>query len=104
VEYLGHAITSKGVRPKEALLDAIRGAPTPENKEQLRSFLGLAEYVSKFIQNFAAKVIPLRELLKQNVKFMWEAAHTKAFQDLKDEISLRPTLSAFDCTDAVKRC
>ncbi|KAK6176707.1 hypothetical protein SNE40_014954 [Patella caerulea] len=41
VEYLGHTLSSIGIQPKESLITAVTNAPTPADKDQLRSFLGL---------------------------------------------------------------
>ena len=65
VDYLGHTITTDGITPKEDLVRAIIDVPAPEGKDQLRSFLGLCEYISKFIRNFANKVAPLRLMMKK---------------------------------------
>ena len=40
-------------------------------KKQLRSFLGMASYVRKFIKNFAAVVQPMNKLLESGVPFVW---------------------------------
>ena len=39
VEYLGHVISSAGLRPSEAKAAAITGAPAPTNETELKSFL-----------------------------------------------------------------
>lgn len=39
------------------------------NKDQLLSFAGMCEYYSKFVNNFASKMEPLRKLLRQNASF-----------------------------------
>ena len=70
--------------------------PTPQNKEQLRSFLGLYEYMSKFVKNFASKAAPLRAMMKDKVNFVWDENHQKVFDDIKSEIVKCPTLCAFD--------
>ena len=54
-------------------MQAIIDAPEPEGKYQLRLFLGLCEYISKFIRNFAKKVAPLRLMMKNDVPFKWES-------------------------------
>ena len=51
IEYLGHQISSDGVRPLLNKVDAIVKAPLPQNLQQLRSFLGLINYYGKFIPN-----------------------------------------------------
>ena len=47
--YLGHRIDAKGNHPTEDKVQAIKDAPIPENVSQLRAFLGLMNYYSKFI-------------------------------------------------------
>ena len=44
VEFLGHVISSKGIHPFPAKLEAIQASPKPENVKQLRSLLGLVNY------------------------------------------------------------
>ena len=46
VEYLDHVISQKGIRLKTKV---IVSDPTPQNVTQLKSFLGLLNYYSKFL-------------------------------------------------------
>ena len=96
VDYLGHTVTPDGIKPKESLVTAVVDAPAPQNKEQLRSFLGLCEYMSKFMKNFAGKAAPLCAMMKDKVNFVWDETHQKVFDGIKSEIAKRPTFSAFD--------
>ena len=97
VDYLGHTVTSDRIKPKESLFTAVGDASAPQNKEQLRSFLRLCKYMSKFIKkNFASKAAPLRAMMTDKVNFVWDETHQKVFDDIKSEIVKRPTLSAFD--------
>ncbi|KAJ1206801.1 hypothetical protein NDU88_002198 [Pleurodeles waltl] len=63
IDYLGYSISKGSIKPKKSLLEAIKLAPAPTDKEQLRSFLGLVEYYSKFVEKFASKTEDLRKLL-----------------------------------------
>ena len=44
-------------------------------------------YLSSFIKDFSSKSSILRDLLKKDVDFIWEAHHQNAFDSLKSEIS-----------------
>ena len=44
VTYLGHEITCEGVKPTRERVEGIRHAPRPQNKAELKSFLGLMTY------------------------------------------------------------
>ena len=54
--------------------------PETRNYKDLQSFLGLAEYIRKFILNFADQ--PLSDLLKKNTDFKLGDKQKKAFYDL----------------------
>jgi hypothetical protein len=59
----------------------------------IRSFLGLARYYRRFIENFS-KIAKLRtELLNNGVKFEWSQACEEAFQTLKDHLTTAPVLA-----------
>jgi len=73
VEYLGHLIDSVGIHPLPSKLKAIVNAPPPTNVQQLRSFLGLLNYYSKFVHNLASVIRPLNQLLQHHVKWRWSA-------------------------------
>ena len=53
IEYLGHMIDAEGLRPSEEKVRAIRDAPEPQlqSVSQLKSFLGILNYYSKFLPN-----------------------------------------------------
>ena len=66
VPFLGHVV---GGGQNGCQLDKIvkvRDAPRPQNKTQVKSFLGLAGYYRDYIPHFAIIAAPLHELLKRN--------------------------------------
>jgi len=48
---------------------AIKECATPENKEAVRSFLGVAVYLDSFIKNYAAIAALLCQLTRKETKF-----------------------------------
>ena len=62
VEYLGHVINKEGLHPSPVKIRAIQNAPAPKNLSELKSFLGLINYNSKFMSNLAS-LFPLYRLL-----------------------------------------
>jgi len=81
--YVGHQFTNCGLKPDEAKVAAIKEMPTPDGREALRRFLGMTNYLHKFISNFSEKTAPLRELLRNDVHWSWEPAQQQAFDDLR---------------------
>jgi hypothetical protein len=59
----------------------------------VRSFLGLAGYYRRFIENFSKIAKPMTELLKNNTRFEWSEACDKSFQELKKRLTTAPVLT-----------
>jgi hypothetical protein len=76
--YLGHIITSRGVKPDEKKVEAVRNFPVPTT-QKLKSFLGLAGYYRRFIPDFSKIAKPLTELLKKNTPYVWNERTESAF-------------------------
>ena len=53
VQFLGFNLSRQGITPSTDKIDAIQRFPTPKNKKQLQSFLGICNYYRKFQQKFA---------------------------------------------------
>ena len=63
VEFLGHIITQDGIKPVTRKLEAIQQFKQQTNITELRSFLGMAQQLSKFSPKFSKAAEPLRDLL-----------------------------------------
>ena len=68
MEYLGFTIDQQGVHPSEGKVQAIKSAPNPQNRTELKAYLGLLTYYRKFLPNLANVLAPLYLLLKKDVK------------------------------------
>ena len=55
VSFVGHTSTDKGLKPDTEKTDAIRNMPAPENQAALRRFLGMTNYLNKFIKDYSEK-------------------------------------------------
>ena len=60
--------------------------PAPEDKKGLQRFLGMTNYLSRYVENYSDKTSVLRELLHDDVSWHWETRHDQAFQNLKDNL------------------
>lgn len=49
LDYLGHVITTKGLSPNPARIDAVQAFPVPSDVKELHQSLGLAPYYRRFI-------------------------------------------------------
>ena len=98
VHFLGHRLSAEGVRPDDEKIAAIRDMSTPQTRSELKRFLGMITYVSKFFPHFSMHTDPLRQLLRKNVDWQWSHEHEEAFSRLKGLLQSAPTLKYFDPT------
>ena len=84
--FLGHQISEHGVHADPKKIEAIMNMPNPTSVKDLQRFLGMVNYLSKFILNLAELTAPLRQLLEKNVVFSLEKPQIEAIRTLKDRI------------------
>ena len=94
--FFGHELTSKGVNPSEEKVAAIKDAKPPRNISEVRSFMGLVQYSSKFIPDLATVAKPIQELTRKSVTYQWGKAQQEAFDELKLRLCSAETLAYFD--------
>ena len=54
-----------------AKIEAVSSWPIPLTVTQVRSFLGLAGFYRHFVKDFGSIAVPLNELTKKDVPFVW---------------------------------
>nr|WPV71156.1 MAG: replicase [Ips erranti-like virus 3] len=93
VEYLGHVISSKGVKTDPKKTEAVKNWPVPKDKHELRSFLGLCSYYRRFVRGFADIARPLHKLTENNQPFEWTTTCQEAMEELKVTLCSPPVLA-----------
>ncbi|RVW14646.1 putative serine/threonine-protein kinase PBL3 [Vitis vinifera] len=61
---------------------------------KVRSFLGLARYYRRFVEDFSRIATPMTRLTRKGVKFEWKEECENAFQELKRKLTTAPVLTA----------
>lgn len=95
VTYLGHTFNAEGMTIDQGKLRAIMDMPSPNDRASLERFLGMINYLCKFIHNYSDKVLPLRSLLKKDVEWCWDENQERALQKLKHDLCSAPVLTLF---------
>ena len=98
VTFAGFQLSSSGYKIDPAITEAITKYPTPANRSDLRSFIGLVNQLSTSTNTLAALLTPLRPLLSTKNEFLWSDHHQEAFTNIKKSLTASPLLSFFDMT------
>jgi hypothetical protein len=83
VGFLGHIVSAEGVAVDPSKVASITEWESPKNARDIWSFLGLAGYYRRFIENFSKIAKPMTKLLKKDKKFEWNDSCEATFQELK---------------------
>jgi hypothetical protein len=93
--FLGHVICKNTVRPSNSNVQTIQEFTEPTSKKDLQSFLGLTNFVLRFMPDYSSKTAKLRQLLPKDMPFQWTSEHARAFQEIKEVVGHR-ALTVFD--------
>ena len=93
IEFLGHEIGEKGLKPNAKKIEAIDRIKEPETITEVRSFLGLCSYYRRFVKDFSKIAKPLTELTKKDIPFVWTQKCQESFDKLKRILVENPILA-----------
>jgi hypothetical protein len=98
ITYLGHLISPAGVSADKKKITPIVQWKQPSNVNELRRFLGMTWYYSKFIKGYGIISRTLTDLLKKGVPYVWNSDREATFQALKQALITTPVLALPDFT------
>lgn len=77
-------------------MKAISNMPRPRNASDVRAFVGMINYYSRFIKNLSSILQPLNKLLHKNTSFSWTEEQESAFRRAKEAFTSNQVLAHFD--------
>ncbi|GJX45569.1 putative reverse transcriptase domain-containing protein [Tanacetum coccineum] len=83
VQFLGHVVNRDGIHMDPSKVESVKNWKTPESPIEMHSFLGLAGYYQRFIENFSKIAKPLTLLTQKNKAYVWGDKKEEAFRILK---------------------
>lgn len=118
VRYLGHIVSSDGVKTDPEKVQALKTWPKPQNLKELRSFVGFSGYYRRFVKDYSRIVKPLTNLtanyppqrkgvkvsfsegkyfnLKEPYGERWDAECQQAFEAIIHKLTSSPVLGYAD--------
>ena len=99
---MGHLLTLDGLKANPAKVEAILDIPPPTDVKGLKRFLGMVNYLARFLPLLSDMTEPLRRLEdKAVVDWCWLAQYQKAFITVKEYLANAPVLKYFDVNEEV---
>nr|CAI5858972.1 unnamed protein product [Callosobruchus analis] len=105
IRFLGHILSPSGIKPLDSYVGVITTFRKPSTVNEVHSFLGLVNFIGKWIPNLATLTEPLRRLLRlklgknTDIARHWNGEQDEAFNKLKESLLTIPTLGYYDPRD-----
>ena len=97
-EFFGFVFSKHGISPSDTKVNAVQMLTPPTNVSEIRSFLGMTNFLSRFIPNYAELSTSLRNLTKKVVTWSWGLAEQQSFEQLKLSLSSKTVMSYFSAS------
>ena len=88
LKYLGHIINKDGIKPDTKYIDKVIKLKEPTTKKEVERFLGMVQWLGKFIPNLSKYTEPISKLKRKDVKFIWNDKTQQAFNKIKNAVKL----------------
>ena len=96
VSFYGHCWSKHGISPDPKKIQTLKYMEFPPDKETMRSFLGMINYLNRYSALSAHLTAPLSALTHQATDYKPGKVHFENFNRLKVEISNMKALPCFD--------
>lgn len=98
VKYVGQVLTQNGVKPDPEKVRAILMMQKPENRQELLTFLGLVQYLGKFVPRLSDVSASLRKLTETSsgCEWKWTREQDVSFKLIKTMITEAPVLAYYN--------
>jgi hypothetical protein len=94
--FFGQMLTDKGLQIDPKKIAAIQDMAPPRNAAELKSFLGMVNYLKRFSNKLMTLSEPLKDLVKEGYEWEWTQTQEQAFAEIKQEVCRTPVLTYFN--------
>ncbi|XP_070034521.1 uncharacterized protein [Nicotiana tomentosiformis] len=85
--------STEGIKVDPQKIAAMKNWPRLTTPTEIRSFVGLAGYYRKFVDELSTLTYPLTKLTQKAIKFQWLDAYERSLQELKSRLTMAPVLT-----------
>ena len=101
VPFIGHIPSDQGLKIDPKKVKAIEEMDLPSDVAAIQRFLGMVNYLAKFLPNLSDVAKPLRDLTLDNTVFHWGNEQANAWTTIKEMVSQTPILRFYSNEDEV---
>ena len=83
VKFLGHNIERNTITPLKSRIDATQKLQPPTNKKKIEEFLGILNFLIKYVYKMQLYLRPFYNILRQQNNFEWTSEHQTRFEEIK---------------------
>lgn len=87
VHYLGFVVGERGIKISPKRKEALRAIARPTTPSELRSFLGMVNFIRPYIPSFATVAKELYVLSTTESTILWSEENAAAFESIKRSIA-----------------
>ena len=95
ITFMGHRISKDGLQSDPDKVRAIVDMASPRSVEELRRYLGMVNYLGRFLPNLSDVLVPLHMLTKKDIPWTWSETQQCAFNKVKELITNAPVLTFY---------
>ena len=96
ITFLGHRITSQGLKPDDAKVEAIMKMENPQNVEEAQRLQGTVNYLARFMPRLSEVMEPIRRLTRSNTEWEWTEVQDNSMKEIKRMVTEAPILAFYD--------
>lgn len=93
--YFGHIVSKDGIQANPEKVEAIGDMDPPNDVGELRTLLGMINYLGRFLPRLSSTLQPLNELLREDKAWVWGSAQQQAFNQVKAQLTSLPALAYY---------
>ena len=83
VKFLGHIIEKDTINSLKLQIDAIQKLQPPTNKKKIQEFLGMLNFLSKYVSKMQSYLRLFYNILRQQNNLEWTSEHQTRFEEIK---------------------
>jgi len=85
-------VSKEGISVDRSKIHAVKNWPVLKTVTVIKSFIGLAGYYRRFVQDFSKIAAPLKMLTRKGERYIWTEECTIVFEQLKERLITAPIL------------